>query len=326
MKKILIATTALVATTTVAVAEVNISGLGRFGLDYQEDRTSDAGDENETVLDSRMRLNIDAETETDSGIEFGARLRIQSDNDESDGSSNVASFNGPRFHIESGGLRVEVGNISGVSDAASTINTYGFEPGLTFNTGHYSTWGANVAGLFPAYATGAEGANGVSAKYEMGDFVVMASYTDDYDENTAVTTDDESFAETFELGAAYTFSAWTLGAVYGMSEQTTVGVAEEIDFWALSASGAVGIADLVFFVGDTDAAGDDVAYGISAAIPVGAATVIEASVAGGGADALDTAYGLGFDHSLGGGVKLQGMVGRDTGGNTIADLGVLFNF
>lgn len=326
MKKILIATTALVATTTVAVADVNFSGLGRFGLDYEENRTSDAGDENETVLDSRFRLNIDAETETDGGIEFGARLRIQSDNDESDGSSNSAAFNGPRFHVASGGLRVEVGNIAGVSDASSTINTYGFEPGLTFNTGHYVTWGANVNSLFPAYTTGDEGVNGVSVQYEMGDFVFMASYTDDFDENTAVTTDDTEFAETLELGVAYTFSAWTLGAVYGTNEQTTAGVAADVDFYAVSASGSLGIADMVFFIGDTDATGDDVAYGISAAIPVGAATTIEASVAGGGADALDTAYGLGFDHSLGGGVTLQGMVGRDTGGDTIADLGVLFNF
>jgi outer membrane protein OmpU len=320
MKKILIATTALVATTGVAVAEVKISGLGRFGIDYQEDRNV------ETLLDTRMRLNIDASTETDGGVTFGARLRIQSDNEEANGSGAVAALNGPRLHMQSGGLRVEIGNISGVTDASSTINTFGFEPGLTFNVGQYSTWGADVGGLYDGYSTGGEGVQGLSAKFEAGDFVVMASYSDDWDNNTAVSTDDSSFNETAEIGAAYTFSGWTLGGVYGNTEQTTTGVAADADFYALSLAGSLGIADVVLFVGDTDIDGDDTAYGISAAFPVGAATTIEASFAGGGADAVDETYGIGFDHSLGGGVTLQGMVGNSRGGDTVADLGVLFNF
>ena len=36
--------------------------------------------------------------------------------------------------------------------------------------------------------------------------------------------------------------------------------------------------------------------------------------------------GIGFDHSLGGGVTLTGMVGVNNADNTVADLGVIFNF
>ena len=36
MKKVLFATTALIATASMAAAEVRISGYGRFGLDYND--------------------------------------------------------------------------------------------------------------------------------------------------------------------------------------------------------------------------------------------------------------------------------------------------
>ena len=44
-----------------------------------------------------------------------------------------------------------------------------------------------------------------------------------------------------------------------------------------------------------------------------------------GCDDCDDSYGIGFDHSLGGGVKLTGMVGSNND-STVADLGVIFNF
>ncbi len=39
MKKLLIATTALVGTAGVVAADVTFSGYGRFGIQYDEDRT-----------------------------------------------------------------------------------------------------------------------------------------------------------------------------------------------------------------------------------------------------------------------------------------------
>ena len=73
MKKVLFATTALVATASVAAADVTFSGYGRFGLEY---RDIDATGEDSTNLTSRLRLQIDASAESDAGVTFGARVRF----------------------------------------------------------------------------------------------------------------------------------------------------------------------------------------------------------------------------------------------------------
>ncbi|MDZ4394818.1 porin, partial [Cypionkella sp.] len=71
MKKILLSTTLLVATAGVAAAEVTLSGSGRFGLDYAENRAV------ETQLNYRLRINVDAKFEADNGVTYGGRIRFQ---------------------------------------------------------------------------------------------------------------------------------------------------------------------------------------------------------------------------------------------------------
>lgn len=323
MKKLLIATTALVGTASVAAADVTFSGYGRFGILYEEDRTNSDGDViEETRIESRYRLNIDSSTETDGGIRFAARIRVEA-NENDDNSANQGAFSGARFQVSSGGLRVRVGNISGVTDAAEVVDYFGFEPGLVGQTGQYANSGVSL----PAFASTGAGANGINVKYEMGDFAFMASYTDDHSVNDGGTIggDDAtvSAGDSYEIGASYTFSAWTLGAVYGQFEPAGGGGME--DWIVATLSGTIGIADVSFLISDFEG-DDDAVFGASASIPVGAATNILASVSDGGADGNDTSYGLGFRHSLGGGVRLDGMVGSNAAGNTIADLGVRFDF
>lgn len=330
MKKVLFASTALIATAGVAAADITFGGYGRFGLQYQEDRDVGAPNSDETIIESRFRLNIDVSTESDAGVTFGARLRIQADEDGT-GNARTAAFNGARFHAETGGFRLEVGNISHALDNLS--NFYGFEPGLIAAVGQYSTFSGPVTG----YATGSPditgggftttngagaGVNGVSAIYSMGDFRGQLSYDDDTD---GTGTDD---VETVSASVAYTFSGWTVALGYENSDDGAVG-GSDVDGVVLTVGGSLGVADVAFFIGDAD--GFDTAYGVSGRYDVGAATAIVASIAGGGdaddgsAD-LDTAFGIGFDHDLGGGVALRGMVGRNTADNTVADLGVQFNF
>ena len=335
MKKLLIATTALVGTASVAAADITFSGYGRFGVLYEEDRTrsTTGADIEETRLESRYRLNIDSSTTTDGGIRFAARIRVEA-NDNDSGGANAGAFSGARFQANVGGLRVRVGNVSGVHDSAIVVDFFGYEPGLIGQVGHYSTFGG---GPIDAFSSTGPGANGVNALYEMGDFAIMASWSENLSDNDGSLIFNDY--EAFEIGASYTFSGWTFGVGYGKAEYGDTNVTNgrddvDSDFWTITASGSVGIADLALFIGDSDdevvqadrGIDDDLAYGISAAFPVGAATTIEASYAGGGADDLDDAYGIGFDHSLGGGVKLTGMIGRNTSENTVADLGVIFNF
>lgn len=78
MKKALIASTALLLTAGVAAADVKISGYGRTGVIYYENDS----DVNESRVQSRLRMNIDASSSTDSGVDFGARFRLQWDQGE----------------------------------------------------------------------------------------------------------------------------------------------------------------------------------------------------------------------------------------------------
>ena len=86
MKKVLFATTALVATAGVAAADVTFGGYGRFGVIYSsaagangiaqtfgDDGTGDSS----VDITSRFRLQIDATAESDAGVTFGARVRIE---------------------------------------------------------------------------------------------------------------------------------------------------------------------------------------------------------------------------------------------------------
>jgi len=71
MKKVLLASTALIGFAGMAAADVTLSGSGRFGLVYNDDGTT-----SDTNLSYRLRFNIDASTETDSGVKFGGRIRL----------------------------------------------------------------------------------------------------------------------------------------------------------------------------------------------------------------------------------------------------------
>src|SRR5690606_1730395 len=108
MKKALFATTALVLSAGIAAADVTISGYGRTGIIYYDvDQFNDNGDElSKTRVSSRLRLNIDASTTTDSGIDFGARMRLQWNQGESDTVGNPA-----KLYVTTNGLTVEVGNV-----------------------------------------------------------------------------------------------------------------------------------------------------------------------------------------------------------------------
>ena len=115
MKKVLFATTALVATASVAAADVSFSGYGRFGIIYQDTAAGDSTD-----VTSRLRLQIDATAESDAGVTFGARVRIQQNNTDNTNSPAGTGFNGARFFARSGGFEVGVGNIFGRYHRRST--------------------------------------------------------------------------------------------------------------------------------------------------------------------------------------------------------------
>ncbi|MBY6135785.1 porin [Nocardioides marinus] len=327
MKKILFASTALVATASVAAADVTFSGYGRFGLGYVEDRgaagTATTNGVSDTVIVSRFRLTIDADAETDGGVRFGARVRMQADEDASTGEAGQAGLNAARFFVENGGLRVEAGNVAGAID--NLPGYYGFEPGLEGTFGMYS--GNDYS--FIGYSSTGGTHNGVYARYAIGDFAVAAAY-DSAPANTATATSGDRW----DIHAAYSFGNLTAALAYGETDTT---VSQEMtvltlqgDFGPLSVAAMVGDEDVNNAAGTLNTAVSDTFYGVSASYAVSSATSVNFAYGDGSGDGDTRHIGLGAVHDLGGGVSLRGAVGTKRVGSgdstTVADFGAQFSF
>ncbi|MCA0929543.1 porin [Ruegeria profundi] len=340
MKKILIASAALMATANVAAAEsgVKFGGYARFGLGYVEDRTGTVEnfntvggvitstdtatvDTDNTALISRFRLSIDGYTETDSGVRFEARVRLQADDTPSTGEQQKAGLNGARFSVIYGGLRVDAGNVAGSFD--NLDDYFGTEIGLEDFLGQYS--GVNYS--FLEYTSTGSGANAVFVKYSVGDLSVYGSY----DQNTIAVNGGKDSADRWDVGASYTFNdIITASLLYGETDLATGGD-ESLALFTLG----VDMGDFygTLFLADDDVENDDedgTAYGFSVAYNVGAATTLELAYGDGSADDDQRFIGAGAIYDLGGGASLRGGVGEikdgDEDGIIRADLGVRFNF
>lgn len=316
MKKILFATSALVATAGMAAADVSFGGYGRFGLFYNE-----GFENNDTRVEQRFRLTITGTTETDAGVKFEGRIRFQTD-DGLDGSSNIAQRSAAGFAVTSGGFRLDVGHVSDVLDSGDVVDYYGYGVGLTSFAEQSSAF------LLPAsgFGTSADDTRidpTIKIRYIYGDFTAAASYTDD-------STQFAGFdSEEWQVGIGYNFGDYSVGGVYGNTD-----VGDDNDFWAVTFGGEIGAFGFSLLVADSDFQ-DDTSYGASVKYDVGAATELRAVYSDNGMDNFtlagvdvkqDATYAVGVRHSLGGGVTLAGGVGQNVFGNTVGDLGVIFNF
>jgi outer membrane protein OmpU len=313
MKKVLFATTALVATAGMAAADVSFGGFGRFGLFYDE------GAANETRIEQRFRLTATGQTTSDNGLEFEGRIRFQTDEDAA-GTSNVAQRSAAGFAVSTGGFRLDVGHVSDVIDSGDVVNYYGYGVGLTSFAEQSSGFGLPASG-FGVSGDDARIAPTVKLRYSVGDFTVSASITDD----AMIGTTER---EEYQIGFGYNFGNYSVGVAFGHEESDVGGVpvpATDNDFWALSFGGDIGAFGFSILVADYDV-NADTSYGFSVKYDVGAATEIRFVFADSGVAGADETVAVGFRHGLGGGVSLQGGIGQNTAGNTVADLGVIFNF
>lgn len=294
----LLATTAMVLTAGVASAEISMSGSARMGLVY----TGADGDvASSTVLDNRLTVNIDASTETTSGLTFGARMRLRSN----DGQASM--FNGARVYMTSGPVTVAIGNINGAID--SMPNLYHSELGYTFaGAGDVVTVG------YDGYSS--QGSQlGAEVIYSSGAFGAHLSVTD---------PDMGSASDRIAAHVSYTMGGWTVAlgtqqnGAYGTGADA-VAKGDE-DLTVVTVAGAVGDYGVGFSAADN--------AGTTKMTLAGAATMGAVGVQAFVSDeenATDTAYGLGFTYDLGG-ASLAGGVEQTTAGVTRGDLGVSFSF
>ena len=325
MKKVLFATTALVATASVAAADVTFSGYGRFGVQYTDKDTAAtaavealpavvvdgrevlpaveaaeataASSDSSIDVTSRLRLQIDVSAESDAGVTFGARTRFQTA--EGDGDTGM---NGVRFFARSGGLEVGVGNIFGAIEFMPGM--YPIDLGLTGLGYQYTAYSTGGADAYSSGGAGASGSNGVEVLYSVGDFSAHVSASD---------TSDRIAAH-----AAYTFSGWTVAL--GVQDSDDAADTE----LAASVGGSFGIADVTLAYADNGTAGDHIV--LTGRFDIGAATNIEVYVADADAYA-DTSFGIDFNHDMGGGTSLRGGIASLGNNDEVrADMGVRFNF
>lgn len=323
MKKALFATTALVLSAGVAAADVTISGYGRTGIIYYE---NDVDGLNETTVVSRLRMNIDASTTTDSGIDFGARFRLQWDQGESNADANPG-----KLYVTAQGLTVEVGNVDTAIDNsgliyATELGSYDRSVGFSAVTGDWFAYAAKDYGTYNDRV-------GVAAIYSIDDLTLRASYIDP-SQTTDLPGDPEKelglavdyvWNDVLELSAAATWNGngnddndiFFVGARYAVTEQARIGL-NYIDTNDYDDANYGSVGSTIALYGD---------YTLLDGL-----TNIEAYVAhnsDGGEDGVafetDTAYGIGVNYDLGG-ARLGASVQRDYWKNVTADMGVRFNF
>lgn len=323
MKKILIATTALAMTATVAAAEVKFSGDARMGLRYD---SRVAVGTSKTQLEKRMTVNIDGSTTSDNGVTFGARVRLRSDENTGTGIA------GARVYAKAGGLTVAAGNILGALESmpglySPSVGLTSLEwAGLVTNTnanGNPLVPGDNGYFDWDAYSSRGNGAEGIEAIYSAGDLTVHLSHSSNSLRGISVPK-----ASLTSLYGSYVVSGWTLAL--GVQD----GTGKLNDKVVATVGGKIGDYSLGLGLADNNGT---MKVAVNASGTWGATTVsgyiAQEEKSGAGLTALSsaTSYGLGVNYNLGGGANITGGIERTefgtvNSGQTRADLGVRFSF
>jgi outer membrane protein OmpU len=327
MKKVLFATTALIATAGMAAAEVSMSGYGRFGLDYNSANERVVG-RSKTNITSRLRLQFDMTAETDAGVAFNARYRAQAES--RDGVAGTGAFNGARFGVSYNGVTVNVGNIigavenarglyaTGTRSAGTGIDGMGFHQiaiktngGTVFNWDAYSSAGAGSNGIEVLYSAGGftghvsysqrnggtvagsaggEDRTGVMATYSFGDYYVTAAM-----QSSSVPLNDITFA-----AAGGNFGAFGAKLAYGSTDQ--------VDSFTLEGNMDIGAAsNVLVWVNSADAPGS-----------------VSTVKGDGGVDG--TSFGINYQYDLGGGATVVAGYVDEADDDNQFQAGVYFSF
>lgn len=288
MKKLLIATTALVATGSMAAAEVSVGGTARAGYIF----TQGGGAAAATAQSVRTRINFSASGETDGGLTFGAATRINA-------AGNAAgTVRGSNVFIGNDNFTVTLGNTDGA--VASTVTLYGGGLGFTGNDGGLRT-ATHVAG--DNYAEASGGGAGPNLTKISGSFsgvTLTASTVVGGNNNTT------------EVGVGYSGNG------------IAVGLGTNLGSRAISASAAYSGSNFtVGLVATRGAAGGNANIRLYGTYTLGNGLTLRATAQQvGGA----TGGGIGVSYALGGGATAQFAVGQPNGGGTAASVGMNFSF
>ncbi|SMR83512.1 porin [Aliiroseovarius halocynthiae] len=293
MKKILFASTALVATAGVAAAaDVDFSGAAKMGFKYDKS----AADQWSTVAETTLSVAMTGET--DGGLSFGAKFDITAGSsfDGSKNTENQEIIDKTIVYVEGGFGKFSVGEVDNAAQTVTGLSDIGLT-GLGTD---------NVAETL-------RGASKANMLYEgtFGDFKAALSYN-------MVAGGNNDWA----VGGKYTMGDYSAGLGYSK--------AAGVNAVHVQLGANVGDIALAGLYSSTTGSGAKIHdYGVTAAYTMGAVTVTAAysdtnkALAAG--ELATEAYGLGVAYDLGGGASLQAGVG-EIKGVTKADLGIKMSF
>lgn len=334
MKKILLATAAVALTAGAASADVTFSGYGRAGIKY----TKPKGGSATTVMTSRFRFVFTATKTTDSGLQMGVKMRMQSDAGTNQtgvvggvpttvvGSGNFVTDAGQMW-LQQGGLKVEFNNVDGpienmpgLYDPSVGLTGIGYGGMVTNFTDAGGTHSFDWLGAYQGYSTAGTYGNaaGVQVNYTMGGLTAMVARGGLTGNNNTSTQGVVAYNfGQFTAALGYSSGSWN-----GSQSQRTIG----------TVTGKVGPVNLTLGVARNASITSGVKnpgitkYALNAAYTMGAITMNayyahqSGNIAG-----VSNAYGIGGAYDIGG-ASLKAGVAKDPSGSTVADFGVIFSF
>lgn len=294
MKKLLIASTALVASAGFAAAEMSLTGEANMGVKYDSALAA-----NTTRVYNEIDFDVVGSGTTDAGLTFGASVDLDSGYANGAAATNVGDA---EVFVSGDFGTLTIGNVDAADDDLS-IADVGFD-GVGVDDVVEDLRGSDQGNVIAD----------VSYVYSFGDLELIATFHD--------------IAEDYAVVVNYDFGAFFVGLGYAYDDALGDAVR------TFNLGGDLGMASVEAIYVDSDVAHNvngvaaTTGWGVDVEFDAGAASIIIAIADNDGA-AIDASYGIGFEYGLGGGATLAGgiaAIDTNTGTETRADLGVTMEF
>lgn len=305
MKKVLLASTALVLSAGVAAAEVTVGGDGRMGIVNNFDADNTLG------FTSRIRIAFTASGETDGGLAFGGSIRADNASGGNAGTAGSVFISGDFGRLSMGDVagapEAAVGDVSGVG-----LTGLGDRNEMTYLSNSNAT-----------------ARSAMRYDYTFGDFGVHVSADNPvaYPNTASIRTENETY------GVAVTYSGDLFSA--GLGYETRDGERPSTGDFAVSGDHIIGGVSVefagatikgIYGMADLDGLDEFDQYGISVDYGFDA-TTLTAFYTGGDEELKNEAFGLGVSYDLGGGASVKaGYVQDETIDEDAFDFGVSMSF
>ncbi|WP_372841132.1 porin [Phaeovulum sp.] len=263
MKKLLIASTALVMVAGAAHAEFKMTGDARFGLSYAND-----GSANETTAEARVRAKFNFSGTTDSGMGFGAYFLLNGKTGLTDDFIVYVSDSWGKVTVglvdagsDSVGLGIADIGYKGmdVDDVAESLYAES-----TNNVSYTGSFGA-VSVALSAYI-----ANSSAASADEGDWSLGVGYEGDgFYVAMGYDVDDSASTEVLSLGGGVKMGAVSANMIYSFGDGTADAYGLDFNYKLNSAT------TLTFAYADD---GADDAYGLGVAYSLGGGATLKAGI------------------------------------------------